>query len=118
MSFKIIERPEFTRDVTVTMPDGSEQVLKTRFVGVPPEELETFDPNSVEGLKAMMRAVVQAFLDVEAPGGEVFPKVCLDESEEAARLFEWLLATHYVRLALQREYTNAMLGLKGPRRGN
>lgn len=113
MAFKIIENPEFTLDVDVPMPNGSEQALKATFRGLPEAEYESFDWATRDGSKEALRATVTGFHDVEDVTGKVFDLVAPGDA-----LFETLLSQPNVRIAITNAYARAMVGLKGPRRGN
>lgn len=112
MAFKIIDNPEFTRDVEVTLPDGTVMPLTTEFRGMRDEEAEHYDVGKRDQLTEFLGRVVIAFDDVEDDEGKVGRVV------PGEPLFEKILRTSYVRVALTGTYFQAMNGVKGPRRGN
>lgn len=116
MTFKIIDNPEFTIDVTVLMPgDLDDQVLKTTFRGIPEKEFDTYNLYDLESTKDMLRRIVVAFHDVEGADGVVVAHVDTGKHEE---LYELVLAQASARVALQAAYAREMMGVKGARRGN
>jgi hypothetical protein len=115
MTFKIIERPEFTIPVSVPMPGGTEQELMTSFIGLPEEEVEELDWSNREAFKSSLSRIVTSFHDVEDPNGKVHE---IASQEENPQLFELLLSQPNVRVALLNRFHFAMAGAKGARRGN
>lgn len=113
MAFRIIDRPEFIVDVSVTMPDGETQTLTTSYHGLPEEELGDLDWTPGEPFRASLRTIVKGFTNVEGPDGKVVSTVTQDHP-----LFEAVIAQGFTRVALMRSYHNAMSGLAGVRRGN
>lgn len=116
MTFKIIDNPEFTIDVTVPMPGDLEaQVLKATFRGISEEEIDAYNLFDTTSTKDMLRRIVVAFHDVEGDDGAAVAHVDPGKYEQ---LYEKILGQPNVRVALQTAYAREMMGVKGKRRGN
>lgn len=113
--FTIIDRPEFTIDVTVPMMGGGEQTLKTTFVGLGEDEFGELSWRDTDQFKHGLRQIVVAFHDVDFGGGDVRDEVRLDGDRD---LFEVILSQMNARIALLSAYTLEMTGTAGARRGN
>ena len=99
MAFKITELPTFTRDVPVLIPHGEahvEQSLKTVFKMVADEALDDFNLLETQGSIDTVKAVVQAFPDVEGIDGS--PRASTPE------LIEELARVPYIRQAVLNAY--------------
>lgn len=108
--FKIVENPEFTHDVAVSVPvdDGhAEETLRTRFRVLPDVEADAFDLRQPEGQRSFLEAAVVGFSDlVDAEGKHL---------DCTPALRGRLLDTPYIRTALVLAYVRAVAGA---RRGN
>ena len=108
--FKIVEKPEFTHDVAISVPvdDGhAEEKLRTRFRVLPDVEADAFDMRAPEGQRQFLEAAVVGFSDL------------VDDKDKhldcTPALRERLLDTPYIRQALVLAYVRAVAGA---RRGN
>jgi hypothetical protein len=103
--FKLTKaNPEFTHTVHVQVPvDGGhrEETLKCRFRALPADALSVHDTVSEQGTDAYLRAICVRFEDVVDDDGNPIP-----QSDELTNM---LLGLSYVRMALIRTYTAAMI---------
>lgn len=105
--FKIVEKPEFTHPVAVMVPvDGGhrEETFKARFKVLSSDQEDAFDVTTSEGMKEYLRHIWVGFEDVadEAGNGLTWN----DETRDR------MLSTSYIRLALLRTYTAALVKVK------
>lgn len=104
MSFKINDRPEFTRIVTILVPEGDdfrEDTLKATFRVTPSED---HDLVRVEGMKDFLRDAIVRLDDIV--GEDDAPM------EYGPNLRDSVLAMDNARLALMRTYSQAVTKLK------
>jgi len=104
MSFKINDRPEFTRIVTILVPEGDdfrEDTLKATFRVTSAEDHDLF---GVEGMKDFLRDAIVRLDDVI--GDDDTPL------EYSPNLRDSVLAMDNARLALMRTYSEAVTRLK------
>ncbi|TNF21875.1 MAG: hypothetical protein EP318_06280 [Rhodobacteraceae bacterium] len=103
MSFKINDRPEFTRTVTILVPEGDdyrEDTLKATFRVTSSED---HDLVRVEGMKDFLRDAIVRLDDVVGDDGPM---------EYGPSLRDAVLAMDNARLALMRTYSEAVTRLK------
>ncbi len=101
--FKMIDRPEFTHDVSVMIPVDTghrEEKLKTTFRALPDDEADEFDLNTAEGTKNFLRNVIVQFADLADTEGK--PVAYSPEARDK------LLKHAFIRLALVRAYFAAL----------
>jgi hypothetical protein len=101
--FKIINRPEFTHEVTVTMPvDGGFEdfSFRARFRLLPTSDVEGMKVDSVDGMKAFLKKVIVDLLDL------------VDEQDKPltfnAKLLDQVLDLQPSRIALMQTYFAAV----------
>lgn len=102
--FQITKDPQFTHDVPVLIPvdDGHEEkILRCRFRVRGADDLAQHDLASVQGTEDYLRAIVVRFEDVMDETGKLL--------EPSEALTNDLLALPYVRVAVIRRYTEAMV---------
>ena len=102
--FKIVKTPTFIHDVQVFVPvDGGHdpQTLKCKFRVLSADEMNQHDMTSPEGTETYLRAACVEFLDVIGDDDQPIP--------HSDALRDRLLGLTYVRLALLRTYTEAMI---------
>lgn len=100
--FRVTARPEFTRTVTVRSPEGDglrSETFRATFRWLPTDEIETFDRDSADGIKDLLRAVVVRCDELVDDAGELLP--WSDDLRET--LFGW----SHVRFALLLAYNAA-----------
>lgn len=74
--FNVLAKPTFTRTVKVKFPsgDGVETAsFKATFLWVPSDELETFDRDTTEGIKEMLRHVLVSASEIVDDDGKELP---------------------------------------------
>lgn len=101
--FKVNVSPTFTRTVRVQIPtDGGhrQETLKATFRVLNTDEVEGFDLATTEGTSAFLCAVIESLDDIADANGEQIPY-----NNEVR---DQVLKMPYVRLALSREYFEAV----------
>lgn len=107
---KIVQNPEFTHTVKVSLPvDGgfAEHSFKARFRALSVPEIEAFDTNTVDGTTRYLNTILVGWEDVVDDAGQPLPV------NDANR--DMLIGSPSLRMALMSTYSAAMLGAK---RGN
>lgn len=102
--FKIVKTPTFVHEVSVMVPvDGGHepQTLKCRFRVLSADEMAQHDMASPEGTETYLRAACLEFMDIVGEDGLPVP--------HSDALRDQLLGLTYVRMALLRSYTEAMV---------
>lgn len=100
--FRVTNRPAFTRTVSVRTPEGDglrTETFRATFRWLPSAEIESFDTDSAEGIKDLLRAVIIRCDELVDDDNEMLPW------DDALR--EAVLGWSHVRFALLLAYNSA-----------
>lgn len=106
--FKVTHRPVFTRTIKVQVPIDDdrfrEETFKAKFEGLPMDDLDSFEVDTTDGMKALLTRVVQDLEDV-----------CGDDDKEipfSDQLLADVLSNAAARGALYSTYLASISGLR------